>query len=242
MAAPDVTSIERLATAKVLCAGDVMLDHFIYGALERVSPEAPIPVLRIARRQSMLGGAGNVVRNVRSLGGSVRFVSVVGDDAAGSEVQSLCEATLTVEAGRVTPSKSRYVAQGQQLLRADSESTTPISEASFSDLRRRFQDALSECHVVLLSDYAKGVLSGGRAQSLIQSANEALCPVVVDPKGADFRRYRGATKVDAASRLRFSCPGVRAVAAPPSKPGAAATAQRVCQPTLFVLWKVLHAR
>src|ERR1700742_1223240 len=113
-----------------------MLDHFIYGDVNRISPEAPIPVIRVDFQQSMLGGLGNVVRNLGALGCGMKVFSVVGADPAGEEAGSLlqtiprCEAHLIGEPGRKTPVKVRYIAQGQQLLRADNESTQPISDAS----------------------------------------------------------------------------------------------------------------
>ncbi len=117
--------LEALAGVRVVVAGDVMLDRFLYGAVERISPEGPIPVLRVEREAAMLGGAGNVLRNLVALGATVEFLAVVGDDAAGREVQALAREAagagchLLVEAGRPTTIKERYIAAGQQLLRAD---------------------------------------------------------------------------------------------------------------------------
>src|SRR5689334_6411954 len=116
-------AVVRFPEAAVLCIGDVMLDHYVYGEVERISPEAPIPVLHVARERSTLGGAGNVVRNLAALGARSCFLAVVGDDAAGREIKHLAgepgiEPHILVERGRITPVKTRYVAGQQQLLRA----------------------------------------------------------------------------------------------------------------------------
>lgn len=190
--------VERLDSAVVGCVGDLMLDHFIYGNVSRISPEAPIPVLRIDSQQSMLGGLGNVVRNLGALGCSVRVFSVTGKDSAGEDVDSLlrsvpgCETHVVSEAGRKTAVKVRYIAHGQQLLRADNETTQPISARSLEDTLSRFEDVVSQCSIVVLSDYAKGMLAGQFASEFIRVARSKGKPVLVDPKGRDFTRYRGA--------------------------------------------------
>jgi D-beta-D-heptose 7-phosphate kinase / D-beta-D-heptose 1-phosphate adenosyltransferase len=193
--------VERLRGLPVLCVGDVMLDRFVHGTVDRISPEAPIPVLRIDSEQAMLGGAGNVVRNLVALGAQPRLVSVVGDDAAGREVLELVGAEpglfpdILVERGRQTTIKTRYVAGGQQMLRADRETVTPVGQPT----RDRAIDAalavLGECRAVILSDYAKGLIVGDLAARLIAEAGRQGKPVIVDPKGPDYGRYRGATIV-----------------------------------------------
>ena len=196
-----VPVIERMASAVVACTGDVMLDSFVHGEVSRISPEAPIPVLRIERCQSMLGGAGNAVRNLGALGCEVRFFSVTGDDAEAANIRGLLAALpgnrsfLESEPGRRTPVKTRYVAHGQQLLRADSEDTAAVSRGTAEKLLAAFCRVLPECSVALLSDYAKGVLNGAFAQEFIGAARAARKPVVVDPKGKDFTRYKGATLI-----------------------------------------------
>jgi D-beta-D-heptose 7-phosphate kinase/D-beta-D-heptose 1-phosphate adenosyltransferase len=193
--------VEHLDSAIVGCVGDLMLDHFIYGDVSRISPEAPIPVLRIDSQQSMLGGLGNVVRNLGALGCAVRVFSVTGEDDAGREVDSLlravpgCQTHLWGEHGRKTPVKVRYIAHGQQLLRADNETTKPISEDSLKGILQKFESWVSGCSIVVLSDYAKGMLSGPFASQFIQIARAHGKPVVVDPKGRDFSRYRYATLI-----------------------------------------------
>jgi D-beta-D-heptose 7-phosphate kinase/D-beta-D-heptose 1-phosphate adenosyltransferase len=202
-AAPSALSdwIDRLADGRVLCVGDVMLDRFVQGDVTRVSPEAPIPVLRIRRESAMLGGAGNVARNLVGLGTGVVFLSVVGDDAAGAEVGRLLddlagvEAHVIAEPARPTTLKTRFVAGGQQLLRADAESTAALSGAAADALLSAARDALPRCGALVLSDYGKGVLTEAVTRALIDMARAAGVPVVVDPKGADHRRYAGATVV-----------------------------------------------
>jgi D-beta-D-heptose 7-phosphate kinase/D-beta-D-heptose 1-phosphate adenosyltransferase len=193
--------LARLRSATIGCVGDVMLDHFVYGNVHRISPEAPVPVLHIQRQHSMLGGAGNAVRNLTALGCGVRFFSVAGDDAAAGEIERMlgelprCEWCLEREPGRPTTIKTRYVAEGQQIMRADAESNHPAPEAVLEALLQRFAGEVGACGAVLLSDYAKGLLSGSHAQRFIRAARAAGKPVIVDPKGRDFRRYDGATVI-----------------------------------------------
>jgi D-beta-D-heptose 7-phosphate kinase / D-beta-D-heptose 1-phosphate adenosyltransferase len=192
-------AVERLAGVPLLCVGDVMLDRYVYGAVERISPEAPIPVLRVERENAMLGGAGNVVRNLVALGAHATFVSVVGNDPAGREVSSLIAAMegvepyLSVERARPTTIKTRYVAGTQQLLRADRETVAPLAASISGDLRRLAENAARETAALVLSDYGKGVLTDAVVRALIDAARAAGKPIIVDPKGKDFSRYRGAT-------------------------------------------------
>jgi D-beta-D-heptose 7-phosphate kinase/D-beta-D-heptose 1-phosphate adenosyltransferase len=193
--------VEHLDSAVVGCVGDLMLDHFIYGQVGRISPEAPIPVLRIESQQSMLGGLGNVVRNLGALGCGVRVFSVTGEDPAGQEVDALlravpgCQTHLLTEPGRQTPVKVRYIAQSQQLLRADNETTHAVSRHSLDGTLAKFEAGLAECSVVVLSDYSKGMLAGEYAAEFIRVARAKGKPVIVDPKGRDFTRYRHATLI-----------------------------------------------
>lgn len=185
--------------ARILCVGDLMLDRFVYGAVERISPEAPIPVLRIQRESLMLGGAGNVVRNIAAVNAVSIFVSVVGDDETGRRAAALLAAEnnaaphLLTEPGRTTTEKTRFIAGNHQLLRADLETTTPISAAAGDDLVAVCAAQAADCALLVLSDYGKGVLTPDLIARLIALAQAAGKPVVVDPKGSDYRRYRGAT-------------------------------------------------
>jgi D-beta-D-heptose 7-phosphate kinase/D-beta-D-heptose 1-phosphate adenosyltransferase len=203
--------LRAFRAARVLCVGDVMLDHFVYGAVDRISPEAPIPVLRVERETRTLGGAGNVLRNLRALGAQAALVSVVGDDEAGRQILGRLEegeSGLLVDPGRTTTLKTRYVAAQQQVLRADRERAAPLAAATRAALVEAVRARLAECDVVVLSDYAKGVLADGVAAELIALARAAGRPAIVDPKGADYEAYRGAAilkpnraELAAASRL-----------------------------------------
>jgi D-beta-D-heptose 7-phosphate kinase/D-beta-D-heptose 1-phosphate adenosyltransferase len=205
MTAPDhaalAARIGDLPTAKVVCVGDVMLDRFVYGDVSRVSPEAPIPVCRVTNETAMLGGAGNVVRNLVSVGASVTFVSVIGDDDIARDVDVLLRdlagvtRTLIAEKDRPTTSKIRYVAGGQQLLRADREVTTPITDDVADAVFRAAENALKDAGALILSDYGKGTVTDGLVARLIAAATAAGKPVIVDPKSRDFTRYAGASLI-----------------------------------------------
>ncbi|MBB4267283.1 D-glycero-beta-D-manno-heptose-7-phosphate kinase [Roseospira visakhapatnamensis] len=193
-----VDLVDRLGDARVLCVGDVMLDTFVQGSVDRVSPEAPIPVLRVARETTMLGGAGNVARNLVGLGARVGFLSVIGDDADGAAVAGLLaalpgvETSLLTESDRPTTRKTRFVAGGQQLLRADSECIRPLAEATGEALLAQARAVIADHGALVLSDYGKGVLTEPVTRALIALARGAGRPVIVDPKGADHARYDGA--------------------------------------------------
>nr|WP_256476143.1 PfkB family carbohydrate kinase [Siccirubricoccus soli] len=182
----------------VLVVGDAMLDRYVYGRVERVSPEAPVPVLAVEREVALPGGAGNVVRNLTALGAATAFVSVVGDDQPGSDLTGLIggqpgvEPWLLVQGGRATTTKTRFIAAGQQILRADHEVVEPIHQRLADRMIRIATDAVAATKVLLLSDYGKGVLAGDIAQRLIAAAQAAGRRVVVDPKGGDCARFAGA--------------------------------------------------
>ena len=200
-AAELATLIDRLASGPVLVVGDVMLDRFIYGIVERISPEAPIPILKVEAEATMLGGAGSVVRNLAALGARPRLVAVIGDDGPGREVRALLEAvlevppTIVVDTSRPTTVKHRYVAGAQQLLRADREAVSPLEEGPATTVLEAARAALEDAGALVLSDYGKGALTVPVLKDLIAAAQAIGCPVVVDPKGSDFTRYRGATVV-----------------------------------------------
>ncbi|WP_292071559.1 D-glycero-beta-D-manno-heptose 1-phosphate adenylyltransferase [Brevundimonas sp. UBA7534] len=180
------TLLERVRDLKAACVGDLMLDRYVYGEVSRISPEAPIPVLRTRRTTAMPGGVGNVARNVAALGGLARLGAVAGEDAAGQELRDLIAAEDRVVDFVSRPSdattivKTRFVAGGQQLLRLDEEE----AGAQIDD-----SDAFAETSVILLSDYAKGVVSDGLIAAALGAARRTGAPVIVDPKGRDFARY-----------------------------------------------------
>ncbi|MBV9655118.1 MAG: D-glycero-beta-D-manno-heptose-7-phosphate kinase [Acetobacteraceae bacterium] len=196
---PDlVGAVQRLAKGSVLVVGDAMLDRYVYGTVERISPEAPIPVVRVEREIAMPGGAGNVVRNLTALGAAVAFVSLVGDDQAGSDLTGLVggqpgvEPWLLVQGGRATTQKTRYFASGQQLLRADQEDRSPIHAKLAERLLRIACDAMIATSVTVISDYQKGAITAGIASGLVAAARAAGRRVIVDPKGWDYAPYAGA--------------------------------------------------
>ena len=195
---PSIALLSNFRTACVVVVGDVMLDRFIYGDVKRISPEAPVPILRVQREAVMAGGAGNVANNIAALGGTTALIGVVGDDAAAAEVGALLRANsrigehLVIERGRQTTVKVRYVAQSQQLIRADREDTDPVSDATRARVIDDFERSCTSCNVVLLSDYGKGVLSAGLAADLVAAARRRGLSVIVDPKGNDYHCYAGA--------------------------------------------------
>ncbi len=189
---------EGLSRARVMCLGDVMLDHFIYGEVSRISPEAPVPVFRVTRDDLMLGGAGNVARNLSALGTASVFVASVGNDAAGDEVGRLLAAETAVTPrlhslkGRRTTEKSRFVAGVQQLLRADREEVDDLSPPDERAVLDAAEQGFPGCGALALSDYGKGLLTPRVLAEILTRAAQAGIPAVVDPKGRDYRRYRGA--------------------------------------------------
>lgn len=196
-----IAAVRSLRRASVLVVGDAMLDRYVYGSVRRISPEAPVPVLAVEREVAMPGGAGNVVRNLTALGAAVAFVSVVGDDQAGSDLTGLIggqvgvEPWLLVQGGRHTTTKTRFIANGQHILRADQEVVQPIHPRLADRMVKIAGDAVAATAVQVLSDYGKGVLDGATAKKLIDSAQAAGRPVIVDPKGRDYSRYAGADVV-----------------------------------------------
>ncbi|MBT4700896.1 MAG: D-glycero-beta-D-manno-heptose-7-phosphate kinase [Rhodospirillaceae bacterium] len=209
-----VQLVENLSQARVLCVGDLMLDRFVHGSVDRISPEAPIPILQINNEISMPGGAGNVVRNLAALGANVRFITALGNDSAGKELSVMLNSfdrvdpVLVVDTGRTTSIKTRYLAGNQQILRADQESTEALAPELEDTLLSEAVRALKDCDLVVLSDYGKGVLSNDLIQGVIEGAQEAGKPVIVDPKGHEYSRYHGAdlitpnlTELEGATRL-----------------------------------------
>ena len=178
--------LERVRGIRVACVGDLMLDRYVYGEVERISPEAPIPILKTRRRVAMPGGVGNVARNVAALGGLARLGAVAGRDAAGDELAALIAVEPGIEDsverrdGVTTIVKTRFVAAGQQLLRQDEEEQAFMATET---------DAFTDVSAILLSDYAKGVVSDLVIAQALTSAAVSGAPVVVDPKGRDFARY-----------------------------------------------------
>ena len=192
--------LARFGAQSVLVLGDVMLDRYVLGDVRRISPEAPIPVLRASRSRAVLGGAGNVAQNVAALGGNAILLGVVGDDEAeGAVGRALIEAgagvraSLVRAAGRPTTIKTRFMSGPHQLLRVDQETTEPIASAAVADLLARYAEALRNADVVVLSDYAKGVLCDAVLGPAIAMARQAGKKVIADPKRTDLGAYRHAS-------------------------------------------------
>ena len=191
--------IDGFAKLRVMVIGDLMVDAYIWGKVTRISPEAPVPVVNVVKRENRLGGAGNVVLNVASLGAKPLVFSVIGDDSTGSSLLDILrEAGLSVdgiiqEAGRPTTIKERVIAGSQQLLRVDSETEKAISSASVAALLAAVKAAISNVDVIIFEDYDKGVLSAGLIQEVMEMAKAAGIPTVVDPKKKNFFAYQGAT-------------------------------------------------
>jgi len=187
----DFPNVENV---QVVIAGDVMLDKYWFGSVERISPEAPVPVIAVSDSESRPGGAANVACNVSTLGARATLCGLIGDDAAGLELEGMLQTfgittEMTRDPGYSTIEKLRLVARNQQLLRADFEKL-PSPEIAGS-LVGKVLEQLSNADVLIISDYAKGALVD--PATLISMANSASVPSVVDPKGSDFERYRGAT-------------------------------------------------
>ena len=191
--------INGFSRLKVLIIGDLMIDSYTWGKVSRISPEAPVPVVNVIRRESRLGGAGNVVLNIASLGATAVICSVIGDDAPGRELQKIIlDANLSIEGlivepGRMTTVKERIIAGSQQVVRVDSETENSISLSSQQALLAHIKDSISDVDVIIFEDYDKGVLSAELIQSVISMAKENNIPTVVDPKRKNFFAYQGAT-------------------------------------------------
>jgi rfaE bifunctional protein kinase chain/domain len=195
---PPAPPRDRVAAARVLVVGDAMLDRYWFGAVERISPEAPVPVVRVhpGKEQERLGGAANVAWNIKVLGAHPSLLTAIGDDEHGHRLEGLLHErgieTLFKRDPRLTTTvKLRVIGRSQQLLRVDFEEE-PDHEV-LAEMRPRYADALQSAQVVLLSDYGKGGLA--HIVAMLQAARDAGLAVLVDPKGSDWSRYRGATVI-----------------------------------------------
>jgi D-beta-D-heptose 7-phosphate kinase/D-beta-D-heptose 1-phosphate adenosyltransferase len=190
-----------MVSQTVLCVGDLMLDEFVYGEVSRISPEAPAPVIAVQRTETNIGGAGNVARNIASLGARCIFVGLIGDDEAGATLkaqlsqQSLIETMLVCDPSRPTTRKVRFVSEhfSTHMLRADWELASPASAGIEQKLIDAILPLLPRAEIVLLSDYAKGALTARVLRNVIDAARKLGKRVIVDPKSANFAIYRGAT-------------------------------------------------
>jgi len=199
--------LDRSTRRHILVLGDFMIDRYLYGDAERISPEAPVPVLRVVQQEDALGGAGSVVADLVALDAAAHCVGVVGDDTGAELVEDLLRQTgadssgLIRVAGRPTTRKTRLVGLAQhrhrqQLIRVDDESTTPVDRAVTENLASEVQRLLETCHACCIEDYNKGVVTPQLTETVIAAARRCDIPVLVDPASiTDYRRYTGATVV-----------------------------------------------
>jgi len=188
----------QVKSPKLLVIGDLMIDHYLWGSCERISPEAPVQVVNVKSESAVLGGAGNVINNLKALGAKVDVISVVGGCEISDELKILLKNInvstqhLITQKDRITSKKSRIIAAQQQVVRYDRESSDEISAESQKKILDSFTSIIANYDGVLLSDYGKGVLTSSLTQSLITAANKAGKKVMVDPKGLDYSKYAGA--------------------------------------------------
>src|ERR1700748_107024 len=190
--------LQAIHGVRVACVGALMVDRYVYGEVARISPEAPIPVLRKTSAQTMLGGVGNVARNVASLGGCAGLVGVIGDDPAAGEALTLIAADQGLESHLVTATrrpttiKTRFVASGQQLLRLDDEDIGPVDTDTEAHLVRAVEHAAQGAGVILLSDYAKGAVTPAVIEACLRAAKASGARLIVDAKARSFEKYGAA--------------------------------------------------
>jgi D-beta-D-heptose 7-phosphate kinase/D-beta-D-heptose 1-phosphate adenosyltransferase len=193
--------LSRFDSRRVLVIGDIMLDRYWIGEASRISPEAPVPIVRRQKSSCHPGGAGNVALNVSALGSATTLVGVTGEDSAGIELRrvleeaGICADHVVVDRGRTTTVKTRIIANKQQVVRVDEEDTHSLRPEQEGEVLTTIRTLFESCHCAILSDYAKGFVSPTLAVGIISIGRELGVPIVVDPKGADATRYRGATMI-----------------------------------------------
>ena len=197
MPVPTIYQIfEDFNRLRVLIVGDLMLDAYVWGKVERISPEAPVPVVNVQRREVRLGGAGNVILNIHALGATPIICSVIGQDAAGTQLlQELEKRNVQTDgiiqsANRITTIKERIIAGSQQVVRVDTEIDTVIDQTEQQQLVEKVKSLISSCDVLLFQDYDKGVLCPSVIEAIIDLANQHQVPTVVDPKKRNFSSYQ----------------------------------------------------
>jgi rfaE bifunctional protein kinase chain/domain len=191
--------LHKMAPQRIVVVGDAMLDIYLAGEAERISPEAPVPVVTVHTRRHALGGAANVAANIAAIGAECRLVAVIGDDARGDGLRGelaqnrLADDHIVVAAARPTTSKTRVTARGQQLVRIDEETDEPIAPRAEEQLAAKLERAMADADALVLEDYNKGTLTQGVIERAMALALRRGVPVVVDPKFRNFFGYRGAT-------------------------------------------------
>lgn len=191
--------VKKIPSVKILVVGDLMLDRYWWGDVTRISPEAPVPVVRLKKNTYSVGGAANVAANIRGLGATVYLAGVVGNDHEAKTFGDLLNQAgistsfLVSSDQRPTTVKTRIIAHNQQVVRVDHETAAELGAEDEANIWQAIEAAMSDADLVIISDYAKGVLTGGILARLITKSREMAKPVLIDPKGKDFSRYRGAT-------------------------------------------------
>jgi len=205
---------DAMTATTVVCIGDIMLDRFIHGSVDRISPEAPIPVLKTAGETAMLGGAGNVLRGLRAIGAQTTLVCVIGRDEDGdtiaAQVADIAGPPQHVvrDPDRRTSVKCRYIAGSQQLLRTDAEDTHPLSQQIRTEIIDSIRASLENAGAAIVSDYGKGAITDETLAAVIESAKAKKIPVIIDPVGRDYRRYHGATLLTPNRKELFEATGL----------------------------------
>lgn len=209
--------VQQFSDQPILVVGDLMLDRFVWGRVERISPEAPVPVVEVVKETVHLGGAANVAYNLAVLKARPLLVGVVGSDEAGDRLveelhrQEISSEGIVRDKGRSTTIKTRIIAHNQQVCRTDREDKTPLSQGTVDQMRSTFQTLLEQVQGMILSDYAKGALSAALVVDLIQEARQAKKFLAVDPKSDDFSVYRGASIVTPNKKEAVRASGVEIV-------------------------------
>jgi rfaE bifunctional protein kinase chain/domain len=197
-----INKVRTIQSAKkipsILVIGDLMIDHYIWGSATRLSPEAPVPIVNVKNESTTLGGAGNVVQNLVALGAKVMVAGVIGNDAAGGQLIEILENegvktnTIIKDSSRTTTVKTRILVGSHQLVRVDREVTDAVSQQLEDELTDKLILTIEQADIVILSDYNKGLFAPGLTQRLIKIANEHKKKVIVDPKGLNYEKYKGA--------------------------------------------------
>lgn len=193
--------LPRFRGCRILVVGDVMLDEYVWGNVSRISPEAPVPVVEVQRQSAVAGGAGNTATNIAALGGEPVLAGVRGADAAGERLTDWLSThgvdvqPLVPTADRPTITKTRILAHGQQIVRIDQEDHSPLPMQVHDALFQRIEAVLPSVQGCVISDYGKGILTADFTAQVILACQQARIPIVVDPKGVDYRKYAGATVV-----------------------------------------------
>ncbi|HIA14705.1 MAG TPA: D-glycero-beta-D-manno-heptose-7-phosphate kinase [Nitrospirales bacterium] len=213
------TFVEQFSAAEVLVVGDLILDDYVWGNVDRISPEAPVPVVSVTSRSQALGGAGNVFHNIIALGGKARVCGIIGDDQPGQHLRHALEACcvpdqrkgtlgLCTDRARPTTQKTRVIANNQQVVRVDTEQAGDLNTEVETLLLEQIADGISRASCLAISDYAKGVVTASIMRAVVTMAAERRIPVIVDPKVEHFSRYHGVTMLTPNQREAMLAAGV----------------------------------